>query len=134
MNLNLIEKGDIVATIKAIYSNKTFVDSISSLEAPPSHSFGLILDKTNFYAEQGGQEADIGSITNHEESSDFSVDDVQVYGGYVLHSGFLKYGSLKVGDQVNCSYDEVSDILFNFGNVYSLVDGPYETTIPLHIF
>ena len=31
----------------------------------------------------------------------------QVYAGYVLHTGYLKYGNLSVGDEVICEYDEV---------------------------
>lgn len=102
------QKGDITATVKAIFTNKVFVNELNDKEAPSTHIFGLLLDKTNFYAEQGGQEADIGSITNDANNTAFEVEDVQVYGGYVLHTGFLKYGNLKVGDQVLCSYDEVS--------------------------
>ena len=94
--------------MKAIYSNNNFVNKLTTLEAPPTHSFGLLLDKTNFYAEQGGQEADIGFITIDAKNVEFSVDDVQVFGGYVLHVGSLKYGALEVGDEVVCSYDEVS--------------------------
>jgi alanyl-tRNA synthetase len=32
---------------------------------------------------------------------------VQVYNGYVLHTGHLKYGALRVGDAVVSSYDEL---------------------------
>lgn len=67
---------------------------------------GLVLDKTNFYAEQGGQLYDTGSI-HLESGGEFVVSQVQVYGGYILHSGSLKYGSLSLGDAVNCAYDEL---------------------------
>lgn len=33
---------------------------------------------------------------------------MQVYNGYILHTGHLKYGQLGVGDEVVSSYDEVS--------------------------
>ena len=62
---------------------------------------------TNFYAEAGGQEADVGSITIDSKNVEFVVEDVQVAGGYVLQIGYLKYGMLQVGDDVVCSYDEV---------------------------
>jgi alanyl-tRNA synthetase len=35
------------------------------------------------------------------------VEDVQVFGGYVLHIGYLKFGSIQVNDLVNCSFDEI---------------------------
>lgn len=40
------------------------------------------------------------------QKTEFTVKNVQVRGGYVLHIGTL-YGSLKVGDQVHLSIDEV---------------------------
>ncbi|KAJ1933636.1 Alanine--tRNA ligase, partial [Linderina pennispora] len=66
---------------------------------------GVVLDRTAFYAEQGGQEYDTGSLVSSDLSSEFTVEDVQVYGGYVLHTGFLKYGALRVGDSVEAQYD-----------------------------
>lgn len=41
-------------------------------------------------------------------AADFEVTNVQVFNGYVLHIGRLKYGKLSVGDSVVSSYDEVS--------------------------
>ncbi|KAF9349955.1 Alanine--tRNA ligase, partial [Mortierella sp. NVP85] len=51
------------------------------------------------YAEQGGQEYDTGSITV-DGKAEFVVENVQVYGGYVLHTGYLKYGVLQVDDEL----------------------------------
>jgi alanyl-tRNA synthetase len=45
-----------------------------------------------------------------EGAADFVVTDVQVYGGYVLHVGHLKVGEVQVGDEVTCTYDQVSNI------------------------
>ncbi|KAI9090443.1 tRNA synthetases class II (A)-domain-containing protein [Phlyctochytrium arcticum] len=95
---------DIKATVKTIYKNGQFVDSVTSDNS--SGRFGILLDKTNFYAEQGGQQYDTGSLTI-DGQAEFAVDDVQPFGGYVLHIGHLKYGTLKTGDEVNCSYDEL---------------------------
>lgn len=95
---------DITATVKAIYANGKFIDSVSSDSF--AGRFGILLDKTNFYAEQGGQQYDTGSITI-DGQADFAVDDVQPFGGYVLHIGYMKYGSLSVGSDVVCSYDEL---------------------------
>lgn len=74
---------------------------------PKDTSFGLLLDRTSFYAESGGQEYDTGNIVI-DGVADFEVTNVQVYNGYVLHTGYLKYGQLKVGAEVVSSYDEVS--------------------------
>ena len=66
----------------------------------------MLLDKTSFYAEAGGQEYDTGNISI-DGVADFEVTNVQVYNGYVLHTGRLKYGALEVGNEVFSTYDEV---------------------------
>lgn len=78
----------------------------STNEVPQGERFGILLDKTNFYAEQGGQEADYGKLVIDGEA-DFTVDDVQVYAGYVLHTGYLGQGELSVGGQVIAEFDEL---------------------------
>ncbi|TPX59424.1 alanine---tRNA ligase [Powellomyces hirtus] len=95
---------DISAQVKAIFVNGKFTSSVNSSD--DATRFGVVLDKTNFYAEQGGQTYDTGSITI-DDQTEFYVEDVQPFGGYVLHIGYLKYGSLSVGNTVNCSYDEL---------------------------
>ena len=37
---------------------------------------------------------------------EFSVTNVQIHGGYVLHVGAIE-GTLRVGDQMKCQIDEV---------------------------
>lgn len=96
---------NIQATIKAIYDARSFHESTEQITA--GKPFGLILDKTCFYAESGGQEGDTGLISI-DGKVEFEVEDVQVFNGYVLHVGTLKEGQLKVGDEVTCSYEEVS--------------------------
>jgi alanyl-tRNA synthetase len=98
------ELGNITSQIKAIYYRKQFVES--TYEVPQGEQIGVILDRTNFYAEQGGQENDTGRIIIDGEA-ELEVGDVQSYAGYVLHTGFLKYGSFSVGDSVICEYDEL---------------------------
>jgi alanyl-tRNA synthetase len=55
----------------------------------------LLLNKTNFYAEQGGQIGDKGTITTPTGS--FTVEDTQRLGEAVLHIGKVAEGSIKVG-------------------------------------
>lgn len=95
---------NITSQIKAIYHAKQFLQSTK--EIPEGEQIGLIVDRTNFYAEQGGQENDTGKIII-DGIAELEVQNVQVYAGYVLHTGYLKYGSLSVGDEVICEYDEL---------------------------
>ncbi len=57
----------------------------------------LLLDKTNFYAEQGGQVGDCGVIRT--ATGTFEVQDTQKLGDSVLHVGKVTEGSLKVGQR-----------------------------------
>lgn len=95
---------DIKATVKGLYQSSKFVSSSSELSADAP--FGILLDKTNFYAEQGGQENDTGTLAI-DGKAEFKVDDVQVFNGYVLHIGRLEEGEIKVGDEVTSTYDEL---------------------------
>ncbi|XP_050360511.1 alanine--tRNA ligase, cytoplasmic [Nymphalis io] len=81
------------AKVLSLRSNKQFVNEVSS-----GQECGVILDCTNFYAEQGGQIFDEGyMVKSDDDSVEFTVTNVQVKGGYVLHIGKIE-GTLKVGD------------------------------------
>lgn len=81
--------------------NKQFVDEVTTgLEC------GVVLDNTNFYAEQGGQIYDTGYMVKvGDDSVEFTVKNVQVRGGYVIHIGVIE-GTLKKGDRVSLHIDE----------------------------
>ncbi|KAG2336274.1 hypothetical protein BDR05DRAFT_1006020 [Suillus weaverae] len=96
--------GNITATVKGIYYHKEFISSSSGI--PADANFGVLLDRTSFYAEAGGQEYDAGNIVI-DGVTDFEVTNAQAYNGYVLHTGSLKYGQLSIGDEVISSYDEL---------------------------
>lgn len=95
-------RGAIISNVKALYVDGKFVNNV---DEKFTKSFGIILDKTNMYAEQGGQEYDVGAITI-DEKAEFAVESVQIFGGYVLHIGYLKYGFINVNDEVVSTYDE----------------------------
>ncbi len=64
----------------------------------------VVLDRTPFYAEMGGQVGDHGTITLGEAV--FTVHDVQKNkGGKYMHYGKLAGGVLKVGDTVTAAID-----------------------------
>ena len=64
----------------------------------------IVLDKTPFYAEMGGQSADHGLLILKDAV--FEVHDVQKNkAGKVLHHGVMVSGNLAVGDKVNACVD-----------------------------
>ncbi|MDT8448822.1 MAG: alanine--tRNA ligase [Wenzhouxiangellaceae bacterium] len=64
----------------------------------------VILDKTPFYAESGGQVGDTGLIGT--EDARFLVEDTRKLAGvYHAHEGVLESGTLAVGDEVRAAID-----------------------------
>jgi alanyl-tRNA synthetase len=57
----------------------------------------LLLDKTCFYAEQGGQVGDRGTIKT--TTGTFAVEDTQKLGDSVLHVGQVTEGTIKIGQR-----------------------------------
>ncbi|CAN6311466.1 unnamed protein product [Urochloa humidicola] len=86
--------------VKAIYTGSECIATASG-----DVDFGIVLESTSFYAEQGGQIYDTGKIEG--SFGTFIVNNVQVFAGYVLHIGSFTKGSkaLSVGDTVICKVD-----------------------------
>ncbi|KYN00264.1 Alanyl-tRNA synthetase, cytoplasmic [Cyphomyrmex costatus] len=88
-------------TVIALRRAKTFVNEVSSGEV-----VGILLDRTNFYAEQGGQIYDEGFLVKvNDETTEIRIKNVQVRAGYVLHIGIVGEGKLKKGDKVRTNVD-----------------------------
>jgi alanyl-tRNA synthetase len=71
--------------------------------ADTQHTVALVLDKTCFYAESGGQVGDCGMIKTAD--AEFAVDGTERVADCVLHRGKLTAGSLTVGEAVNAAVD-----------------------------
>ncbi|MGZ3526561.1 MAG: alanine--tRNA ligase [Vulcanimicrobiaceae bacterium] len=83
-------------TIVAILKDDQSVDALAAGE-----SAQLLLDRTSFYAEKGGQIGDRGTISVGD--SIFEVTDTQYIGEAVAHQGVLRTGVLRVGETVHTS-------------------------------
>lgn len=107
------------ARIVAIIQDGELVDQVTSPDYPmPSRgdsdddepnaaeqaaTFTVILDRTPFYGESGGQVGDTGTLSN--STGRFRVRDTQKKEGYVLHVGSVSRGILRVGDTVSARID-----------------------------
>ncbi|NOG52994.1 MAG: alanine--tRNA ligase [Planctomycetes bacterium] len=94
----------ILARVKAIWNGNDF-DEHTSATTTTSEVTGVITNRTNFYAEMGGQVGDVGRMYTADGSAEFHVTDTKVFGGYVLHIGRAMKGRLSVADQVELEID-----------------------------
>jgi alanyl-tRNA synthetase len=63
----------------------------------------IVLDRTSFYGESGGQVGDTGLL--EWQGGSFEVIDTQREGGFMLHMGHLRAGSLDLGQTVSAKVD-----------------------------
>ena len=85
------------AKVLSIIADGAVVDQISEGEC------SVILDKTVFYGEGGGQVGDSGTITVGDTT--LRVVDTKKTNGVYIHECELENGALKVGDVVTASID-----------------------------
>jgi alanyl-tRNA synthetase len=86
-------------TVRAILAGDEPVDEIE-----PETEARLLLDRTSFYAEKGGQIGDRGRITT-ANGAVFEVTDTQFAGEAIAHHGRLVQGVIAVGDRAHTSVD-----------------------------
>ncbi len=76
-----------------------------SVDAVNEGSFTLILDKTPFYGEGGGQIGDTGTI--YDADTMIVVTDTQKTDGVYMHLCTMVNGDVKVGDTVRAEVDQM---------------------------
>ncbi len=74
---------------------------VTAGEVGPGESVALLLDRTPFYGEQGGQVGDTGRVTG--PAGEFTVEATQRLGETTLHLGTVEQGRFTVGDTVTLS-------------------------------
>jgi alanyl-tRNA synthetase len=92
------EKLDCHAKVLAILKGEKFVESIDA-----QADITVLLDKTAFYGESGGQVGDTGKMT--AEGVELAVTDCKRVESYFLHVCKLKKGTLKTGMDVHAAVD-----------------------------
>jgi alanyl-tRNA synthetase len=86
------------------YPNETVAEGLSvGVVAEQDGAAQVVLDRTPFYAEGGGQVGDIGELVG--ERGRMVVEDTQRVGEAVVHVGRLE-GELRAGDTVSARVDE----------------------------
>ncbi len=93
----------------------------------------VVLDRTPFYAEMGGQVADHGVLSG--EGVRFEVTDVQKNkGGKYMHYGRMTAGSLRVGDAVTAAIDtERRQAVMRAHTATHLLDKALRTVLGDHV-
>ena len=92
------QKLDCKAVIRAIVADGKLADAVSA-----GQKAAIVLDKTPFYAESGGQAGDMGMISDGK--SIFEVYDCKKSPtGQILHIGEMKAGGFVSGDAVTAAF------------------------------
>jgi alanyl-tRNA synthetase len=95
----LLEQTSESGKILALYRDGKFVDTLNAGEKG-----SIVLDRTPFYAEAGGQVGDHG-LLRISNTTYFKVLDTIKQGHTHLHLGKLEKGSLHIGDEVFTEVD-----------------------------
>ena len=114
------------AKVVAIIADGMLVNEVSEGE------FTLILDKTPFYGEGGGQVGDTGVITNADLSA--TVLDTKKTDGIYLHVCELSNGAVKVGDTVTAIVDSARrDAIKRNHSSLHLLQGALRQVLGTHV-
>jgi alanyl-tRNA synthetase len=90
-------------TVLALVQDGKIVDRVDGGDVT------VVLDRTPFYAESGGQVGDVGWLTLHGTPGRFRVRDThKPYGGLFAHEGTLDGLALAVGDKVRGEVDHAA--------------------------
>ncbi|MBD2132489.1 alanine--tRNA ligase [Sphaerospermopsis sp. FACHB-1094] len=79
------------------------VAGISQEEAEAGTEVQIVLDKTPFYAESGGQIGDKGYISG--DGILIRIEDVKKESDFFVHFGKIERGTIRIGDQITAQID-----------------------------
>ncbi len=90
------------AKIMGIVVNGQLCDKVDEIDH--GHEISVVLDKTPFYGEMGGQVGDRGEIVG--PGFRFEVTDSRIDGAFTVHAGHLRQGEMSLGQTVTARVDE----------------------------
>lgn len=121
------QASEVTAKIIAI-----FVDGKSVERITENQEGIIILDKTPFYGESGGQVGDKGLLTAPDSA--FTVKDTQKYGQSFGHIGSINQGHLTVGDVVTAAIDsELRDRIRRNHSATHLLQAALQRVLGSHV-
>ncbi|XP_036367012.1 alanine--tRNA ligase, cytoplasmic-like [Octopus sinensis] len=87
--------------VVALIHNNSLTEKVSA-----GDKCAILLNKTSFYAEAGGQQSDLGHIVAKKTGAKFQVTSVQQMQNYVLHFGQVQEGSFRKQDLVGLQLEQ----------------------------
>jgi alanyl-tRNA synthetase len=94
------ETTTVEGVVRGVVIGKGLADSAA---AGHEGQIAIVLDRTPFYGESGGQVGDSGELRAGDFV--FAVSDTQKEGNFILHMGRITAGKVKVGDRVQAIVD-----------------------------
>jgi alanyl-tRNA synthetase len=94
------------AVVKGIITGKAPQDHLVDKSDEVGHAtpIRVVLDRTPFYGESGGQVGDIGKLAG--DGFEFEVIDTQKDGALIIHIGHLRKGTIREGAKVRAKVDD----------------------------
>ncbi len=89
------------ATVRGIVAGEQLYDVYD--QRGSEHPLILVLDRSPFYGESGGQVGDTGWVTGDDVK--VRITDTQRDAGILLHVGYIESGTLRTGEQVTARVD-----------------------------
>jgi alanyl-tRNA synthetase len=100
------DKTEVDAVVKGIVAGKSPDDHLCDQMDDINHAepVRVVLDRTPFYGESGGQVGDAGNLVG--DGVEFEVIDTQKDGALIVHVGHLRKGVLREGAKVKAVVDK----------------------------
>ena len=93
--------------VVGIWNGTDFDEHVLASSTRPPDRFAVVLDKTCFYAEQGGQTFDTGRMFDHDgrHQGEADIESVHRCGPFVVHIVRIRRGEVRVGETFELRVD-----------------------------